>query len=160
MRRTAKLLAPVVVAAGLLAACDLPAGTPSVISPDSIPNDSVETAPALRVPTTFSGTVGGADEQDVFRLTRFGPQQRKLTITCSGGPSVRFDTQRIFPEDANDVGVQSAPSPVCDGEPYDYAIFVGGEGETYLKLYPVGEDVESTRGYTITITVGDVVPSA
>ena len=91
MRRVSLLLAGPVLAAGLLAGCDLPGGSPQVLGPDQVPNGSAEVAPEVRVPVAIRGTVDDADREDWFRRSPVPEGQNGVEVTCTPNVEVGFD---------------------------------------------------------------------
>ena len=92
MRRSALLLAAPVLAAGLLAGCDLPGGSPRVLGPDQVPNNEPPGAD-VTVPSAINGSVDSNDTVDFFTLRApSGDTAATLTITCTGDVTVQVDT--------------------------------------------------------------------
>jgi hypothetical protein len=119
MRRTALLLVAPLFAAGLLAGCDLPGGSPKVLGPDQVPNDTAGDAPVVGVPAFINGTVDANDRLDNFRLAAprsDGPTN--ISITCTGDVEVYV----LF---GTGSGVQQ---DFCDGRVHTFANETPGEG--------------------------------
>jgi hypothetical protein len=111
MRRSALLLAAPVLAAGLLAGCDLPGGSPRILGPDRVPNNTAAEAPTVSVPTFINGSLDANDTADFFALAP--PSAPKgVQVTCTGpieiGLGYRGSTDEQGPDDI----------VVCDGQPH------------------------------------------
>jgi hypothetical protein len=92
MRRTALLLCAPVLAAGLLAGCDLPGGSPKAFGPDTVPNDQPPGA-TIKAPAFINGTVDGNDQRDFYTIAPRSPQSNSLEISCTGDVSVYVDVE-------------------------------------------------------------------
>ena len=116
MRRSALLLAAPVLAAGLLAGCDLPGGSPRVLGPDQVPNNSAEEAPTIALPAIFNGSLDPNDQADFFRLER--PRVTSdVRVVCTGDVEVGLGNVASAEQSAQDIFV-------CDGQPH----FLGAGG--------------------------------
>lgn len=109
MRRTTVLLATLVAAAGLLAACDLPGGSPGILGPDRVPNDTQGEAPTLQDPLVVNGSVDTVDLNDWFRLAA-PAVERGLYLRCTGDPYVQISVSY------ESLQAQSPLNPSCNGE--------------------------------------------
>jgi hypothetical protein len=120
MRRPLLLLAAPVVAAGILAGCDLPGGSPQVLGPDQVPNDEPPGA-SVRAPAFINGSVDSNDQVDFFTLSAppSGNELSNLAITCTGDVTVYLSFG----------GVQTAqlgePISCSPGEPFNTPVEPG-----------------------------------
>ena len=150
LRRTALALGSLALVASL-AACDLPGGTPPVVSWDAVPNDNSVDAPLVPVPVTIRGSVDADDWDDYYRLTPPATEST-MHIVCTGEINISL-SQTTQGDDAS----AAAPpvDPYCDGEPETFFVPVVPGAELYVAAhYPdTGEPI--TR-YTITIAYGPV----
>jgi hypothetical protein len=89
MRRSALFLAAPVLAAGLLAGCDLPGGSPRALGPDQVPNDDPPGA-TVQAPAFIHGSVDANDQVDFFTLSAppAANQLSNLAISCTGDVTV------------------------------------------------------------------------
>jgi hypothetical protein len=126
MRRTALLLAAPVLAAGLLAGCDLPGGSPKILGPDQMPNDQPSEAPLVHVPAAINGTVDNNDQVDFYRLNAPQPPDPGLSVTCTGDVAVQASAGLI---NVSQIGVDIP----CDGQPH--VIGVDAEAEPIIAVF-------------------------
>jgi hypothetical protein len=149
MRRTALLLCAPVLAAGLLAGCDLPGGSPRILGPDQMPNNTADEAPTVSVPAFINGTLDQNDTADFFALAP--PSATKgVQVTCTGAVEVGAGIRGGIEEHATDDIV------VCDGQPHVLDTFTPNVGrQPVLFVGPL----DSTAGLTsYFLTVSYVQP--
>jgi hypothetical protein len=120
MRRLALLLAAPALAAGLLAGCDLPAGSPKVLGPDQVPNDTAEEAPTVRAPLFVNGSLDPNDTGDFYAID-IPPVQASLEITCTTSGDLSFGQGLRSEQSAEDIYD-------CDGQPHVTAPFLPADG--------------------------------
>jgi hypothetical protein len=142
MRRLALLLAAPALAAGLLAGCDLPAGSPKVLGPDQVPNSSAEEAPTVRSPLFVNGSLDPNDTGDFYALD-VPPLRASLEITCTTSGDITIGQGLRSEQSTND-------TYVCDGQPHVTPAFDPADGGSVQIIIAVlGGDTGFTP-YTLT----------
>jgi hypothetical protein len=130
MRRSAVVLAALLAGLGLLAGCDLPAGSgPRSLLPDQVPNDTPEQAPLVRVPALIHGSLDAYDQIDYYALRPpTGPVA--VYVTCTGEITVG----------AGVLSQEQGTSDIalCDGTPQLVGEYDAGQGPV-LAILPAGD---------------------
>ena len=139
MRRTALLIAAPVLAGGLLAACDLPGGTPTRLAPDQVPNNEPPGA-TIQSPAIVNGSLDPNDQVDFFTLAAPATDNpQELQITCSPGVAV-YSNVGISTE-------QIGSSVECDGTPQ---LLGGVDGSVTIEVtYPEESSNQAFRPYVL-----------
>jgi hypothetical protein len=140
-----RLLAAPLLALGLLAGCDLPAGTPAAISPDRVPNDTFEDAVLVPAGRLVTGTVDPNDPADWYRVPPPAEPPQDLYLTCTG--RVSFIVMVQLAEAPSEARAAAPFNPLCDGTPHRMGLVP--EGPVDIRYGPrYAEDTGPIVPYT------------